>query len=181
MVTLLQDMVSEISAILDKVEEGQLERILTYIDKDTRIFLAGNGRSGLIARGFAIRLVQLGYTVYVTGETIVPQMKKGDLFIAITGSGETQCIVHETKRAVEQECNVVAITSKPLSSIASLANMVLIVPGAREEKPKTGTTHLWMMCCLFEHSLHITLDALCIMVARRDGCTEEEMHAYFKM
>jgi len=37
----------------------------------------GVGRSGLIGRAFAMRLMHLGFEVYVLGETITPAVEKG--------------------------------------------------------------------------------------------------------
>ena len=51
------------------------------IRKDRRIFVAGEGRSGFSAKGFAMRLMHLGYTVYVVGETITPALREGDLLV----------------------------------------------------------------------------------------------------
>ena len=44
-----------------------------------RVYVAGAGRSGLIARAFAMRLMHLGMEAYVVGETITPAMHTGDI------------------------------------------------------------------------------------------------------
>ena len=43
---------------------------------DATIFLAGSGRSGFVAKFFAMRLMHLGFHVYVFGETLVPPVGK---------------------------------------------------------------------------------------------------------
>jgi 6-phospho-3-hexuloisomerase len=46
-----------------------------------RIFVTGKGRSGLVGRAFAMRLVHLGYDARDLAEDTAPPVKKGDLFI----------------------------------------------------------------------------------------------------
>jgi len=46
-----------------------------------RVYIAGAGRSGIIARAFALRMLHLGYDVYVVGETITPALKPGDTLV----------------------------------------------------------------------------------------------------
>ena len=40
-----------------------------------------------------MRLMHLGFHVYVMGETITPSIGKGDLIIALSGSGTTKLVV----------------------------------------------------------------------------------------
>ncbi|MGA9080797.1 MAG: 6-phospho-3-hexuloisomerase, partial [Halobacteriota archaeon] len=51
---------SEVNAFVAEIIE-------THEDRH-RIFLLGEGRSGLVARSFAMRLMHLGFDVYVFGE-----------------------------------------------------------------------------------------------------------------
>ena len=46
-----------------------------------RIYVMGAGRSGLVAKGFAMRLMHLGFQSYVVGETITPALQKGDVIV----------------------------------------------------------------------------------------------------
>jgi 6-phospho-3-hexuloisomerase len=47
-----------------------------YQNKQGRILVMGAGRSGLVGRAFAMRLLHLGYNAYVLGETIVPAIRE---------------------------------------------------------------------------------------------------------
>ncbi|RJS82147.1 SIS domain-containing protein, partial [Candidatus Bathyarchaeota archaeon] len=53
-----------------KEVERLIELLLTA--KDKKIFIVGMGRSGFVARAFALRLMNLGFNVYFLGETITP-------------------------------------------------------------------------------------------------------------
>lgn len=88
MVEVLQDIMQEIEDVIGKVKEEDLQNVMAELDKSKRVFVAGEGRSGFSARGFAMRLMHIGYTVYFVGETITPAMKEGDVFIGVSGSGK---------------------------------------------------------------------------------------------
>lgn len=54
---------------------------------ESTIFLAGSGRSGFVAKFFAMRLMHLGFHAYVFGETLVPPVSDGDIILFISKSG----------------------------------------------------------------------------------------------
>ena len=54
-----------------------------------RVFVIGAGRSGLVAKAFAMRLMHLGLDIHVVGETITPALREGDILVVVSGSGET--------------------------------------------------------------------------------------------
>ena len=86
-----------------------------------RIFVYGAGRSGLVAKAFAIRLVHLGFQTFVIGETITAPVQEGDLVVIISGSGETIPAVMTAEIAHNLEAHVVSITAKKESEIAKFA------------------------------------------------------------
>ncbi|HDN82980.1 MAG TPA: 6-phospho-3-hexuloisomerase, partial [Candidatus Altiarchaeales archaeon] len=94
-----------------------------------RIFIMGAGRSGLVGRAFAMRLVQLGLSVYVIGESTTPGMTEKDLLIAISGSGQTNSVVNAAKIAKNIKSKVLAITSYPDSPLGKTADYVVRVRG----------------------------------------------------
>ena len=53
----------EIIEVIEKVDEEHLKGALKYFVKEKRIFVDGEGRSGFQAKGFAMRLMHLGYNV----------------------------------------------------------------------------------------------------------------------
>src|SRR4030042_2566915 len=75
--------------ILQIVSKEQVDRIIHSFFKANRIFVYGAGRSGLVSKAFAIRLVPLRIQTFVIGETIGAPVKKGDLVFIVSGSGET--------------------------------------------------------------------------------------------
>ncbi len=170
----LDSILSEIADVIHKVNDEELDQFVSCITKDKKIFVDGEGRSGLMAKGFAMRLMHLGYTVYAVGETITPAVSENDVFIAISGSGESTGVLADTKKAAEKRSKVLAVTSKVDSSLAKLAETVLIVPGTIKSDSKESRGSIQLLSSLFDQSLHVTLDAVCLMLSKRDEVSNDE-------
>jgi 6-phospho-3-hexuloisomerase len=146
---------SEIEAVLDRVEEPGVAVLL----EAPRIFVTGEGRSGFMARAFAMRLMHLGLDVYVIGETVTPPLHPGDLLVAISGSGTTETTVRHAERAT----HVLAVTSEADSPLARAATVVWHIPAATKYQ-RNGT--IQPLSSLFDQCTHIVLDVACLAVAR---------------
>lgn len=173
MVEVLQDIMQEIEDVIGKVKEEDLQNVMAELDKSKRVFVAGEGRSGFSARGFAMRLMHIGYTVYFVGETITPAMKEGDVFIGVSGSGKSASVVNDAKKAKDAGLTVIAVTSKPESPLAKEAKTVLVIPGTVKGDTGEARGSIQLLSSLFDQSLHITLDALCLLLSRRDHTANE--------
>ncbi|MCG4282690.1 6-phospho-3-hexuloisomerase [Lacticaseibacillus saniviri] len=169
---LIPDIIKEINEVMALVDEDQLDAAMPLLTKDKRIFVIGAGRSGFQAKGFAMRLMHIGYTDYVMGETITPSIQKGDTWVAISGSGTTKGIVADTEAAKKLGLNVIALTSAPESPLAKLADKVIIVPGAT--KTGAGVKSIQLLSTLFDQTVHITLDALTLKLAKRDDTSNAD-------
>ena len=99
MLEILKQIEEEIHGVLAKVKEDDIERFMAEIAPNRRIFVDGEGRSGFSAKGFAMRLMHLKYTVYFVGETITPAVEAGDVFIAVSGSGTSKNVVSDAEKA----------------------------------------------------------------------------------
>lgn len=129
-------MKSSINAILDNIRNAEeyldpevIDKFLNIIIESKNVFLIGAGRSGLVAKAFAMRLMHLGISSYVVGETISPAIYDDDCIIAISGSGETNTIVSAVKIAKSRGSKVLALTSYPDSTLASLSDCFILVKG----------------------------------------------------
>jgi 6-phospho-3-hexuloisomerase len=164
-----------IKGVLDKLDKKQVEEFMQMLIHSRTIFVAGAGRSGLVGKAFAIRLMHLGFNVYVVGETITPSVKPGDLLIAISGSGKTSATLTTVKTAKKLKTTVVTITSFKDSPIAKLSDCIVLV-GGREMKSMerdyisgqlTGLHEpLTPLGSLFELSTMIFLDAVITKLMR---------------
>jgi 6-phospho 3-hexuloisomerase len=89
-----------------------LEALLLAKSEERKILVVGAGRSGLVGKAFAMRLMHLGFNIYVMGETITPAFGVGDLVFVISGSGSTTLPLTVAKMAKSLGAKVLAVTSR---------------------------------------------------------------------
>ena len=119
---LMTSRLEEAARTMDQQSAG---RFLEVILSAKRIYLAGAGRSGLVARAFAQRLMHLGFESYVIGETITPAFGREDVLIAFSGSGETRSVVDACETAREIGGKICLVTSTPDSRIGRMADCIV--------------------------------------------------------
>ncbi|BBG24572.1 6-phospho-3-hexuloisomerase [Sulfuracidifex tepidarius] len=151
---------------------------------DRKVLVMGAGRSGLVGRAFAMRLLHLGYNAYVLGETIVPAIGDKDLVIAISGSGRTKLIYTAAEAAKEAKAKLIAITSYADSPLARVADVVVEIPGRTKyskgedyfTRQILGITEpLAPLGTLFEDTTQIFLDGIVADLMIRLKKTEEDL------
>ena len=171
---ILDQIVAEITGVIAKMDEGDIERAMPLIGKTGRVYATGEGRSGFQARSFAMRMMHIGYTRYMMGETICPSMHGGVGLPAIPGPGPPRRTVEDAEAAKKLGVKVIAVTSKPESPLAAAADAVIVVPG--RVKGEAGGS-IQLLSSLFDQSVHIALDALCLMLSRRDNVSDAAANA----
>ena len=162
----------KIKDILSKVSHDDVERFTDLFFTSNRIFVYGAGRSGIVAKAFAIRLVHLGFQTFVIGETITEPVQKGDLVIIVSGSGETIPAVMTAEITRDLGAKVVSITGKKKSEIARYADVTLFISAACNEIERKKYAPLGT---LFEASVWILLDGIIADLLDRKNETEENM------
>jgi 6-phospho-3-hexuloisomerase len=126
-------MASKIRSIAHSLSEEDVEAFLTQILHARRIYVMGAGRSGLVAKGFAMRLMHLGLQSYVVGETITPALQKGDLIIVFSGSGRTKTVADIAETGKEIGAHISLITSNADSRIGKIADCRVIIENQRDD------------------------------------------------
>ncbi|KMM36853.1 6-phospho-3-hexuloisomerase [Guptibacillus hwajinpoensis] len=169
----IRTVVHEIQQVLTEVNDDQARQLSFYIEDANRIFVTGEGRSGLMGKAFAMRLMHGGYDVYVTGETITPNIEKGDLLIAISGSGSTTSICYFAKRAKESGACVSAITTNKHSKLAEISDHFLIVPAATKKRLPEEPDTIQPLGNQFDQSLHLLLDAIIIYTVKQSKTADQ--------
>jgi len=123
------EVVRHVEDIVEGLNEKQINTMITAIQEADKVFMLGAGRSGLAAKAFAMRLVQLGLTAYVIGESVTPAMTDKDLLIAVSGSGETKSIVSAARVAKGVGSKVLAVTSYPRSRVGRVSDIKVVIKG----------------------------------------------------
>lgn len=182
----VNEIVKSVEEAMNSIAQDQIEKMLDLIvgAKDRRMLIIGVGRSGLIGRSFAMRLMHLGFNVYVMGETITPAVGKGDIIIAISGSGTTKLAVTAAEIAKEVGAVIVAITSYPESDLGKIADHVVEIRGRTKISEETDYflrqitglhEPLAPLGTIFEIACMVFLDCLIVELMHRLGKTEKEM------
>ena len=77
----ISNFISRALSVINLDEVLQFVKILENAHREgKKVLVVGVGRSGLVARAFAMRLMHLGFRSYVLGETITPSVGEGDVF-----------------------------------------------------------------------------------------------------
>ncbi len=171
----VREILGEVEGVLGRVPPDGLERLVESILGADRVYVAGGGRSGLMARALAMRLMHLGLTAYVVGETTTPAIQPGDLLLACSASGETHVTVVVSQVAREAGARVVAMTATPNSPMAQLANETIVIPAPSKRGTQWPTGSTQYGGALFEQSLLMLLDAVGSEIGRRLGMTPQEL------
>lgn len=163
--------IDKISNVLEATSDSYEQSLTEMLDKASRIFISGAGRSGLVAKFFAMRLMHAGYNVYIVGEIVTPSIQKGDLFIVITGSGETETMIAFCKRAQKQGASIVTVSTKKDSTIGNMSDLVIQVGNEASYAKVVGMP----MGTTFELSTLFFLEAIVSHIIHEKGIAEEVM------
>ena len=121
----MQQMAATITRTAGMLDQNQIAAFFQNMLAAQTVYVAGAGRSGLIAKAFGLRLIHLGYDAYVVGETITPAFHAGDTLVVFSGSGETHSISSICGTAKELGGTVCLITSSPDSKMSRVADCVV--------------------------------------------------------
>lgn len=170
----LSQIMKEVGDVLDSFDETLVSRMGRILDRHQgRVFVVGEGRSGLMGKAFAMRLMHLGAAVYVVGETITPSIQPDDLVVAISGSGTTSSVVEKVVKARQLKCFVIGLTTNPASMLAEGSDLVVHVAAATKHRQKDEAKSVQPLGSLFDQAVHLILDAVCLEVANRREETNE--------
>jgi 6-phospho-3-hexuloisomerase len=125
-------MASKVRAIANGIPDGEVEGFLKEILGARRVYVMGAGRSGLVARAFAMRLMHLGLTSYVVGETVTPALSPEDLLVVFSGSGETKTVADIAESVKEIGGRLCLITGKRDSRMGRIADCCVVIDSQLE-------------------------------------------------
>jgi len=187
---ILNDAVDEIldnvRKVSDSLDPENIQQMNNILKTSQNVFVMGLGRSGLVARAFAMRLMHLEISVYVVGETITPAITSEDCLLAISGSGETLSIISAAEMAQKRNAKIIAVTSYVNSTLGKMADLVVHIKGRTKiDSEKNYLTRqingkhqsLSPLGTLFEVTTLIFLDGIIAQLMVEMGKTEEDMKA----
>jgi 6-phospho-3-hexuloisomerase len=172
----LEEVVQELSKTVDLIPELEAEKLLNTILESKKIFVTGAGRSGLMGKSFAMRMMHMGLDAYVVGETVTANLDQGDLLIIGSGSGETNTLIPIAEKAKKLGGAVALITTSPESTLGKIADIVVRLPGAQKDRSKSNYHTLQPMGSLFEQTMLLFYDALILRFMEIKGLDSNKMY-----
>jgi 6-phospho-3-hexuloisomerase len=165
-------------AALAAVDPSQVDRLRQAIYGAQRVFIAGQGRTGLQMQAFAMRLAHMGLSVHVVGSVTAPAIQADDLLVIGSASGHTASLVSHAARAREAGASVALITANGGSGMAGQAICQVVIPAPTPKGENAGAPRSAQpLGSLFEGALGLLLDAVVVQLMDEMGIDEAQMFA----
>lgn len=163
----------KLTSVLSETDNSKSAELLKMVAEAGRTFIGGAGRSLLVSRFFAMRLVHAGYNVSMIGEVVTPAIKSGDLLVLVSGSGGTATLLPFVEKAKSVGAKLVVISMKKSSPMADVADLVIQI-GNDSSFPLTKGMPMGSQ---FELSTLVFLEAAIADLIFAKDLTEEGMRA----
>ena len=168
-----QLIINELNHSVKTLTDNDIVDLIQKIQQHKRIFVYGTGRSGLMLKAFAMRLMQLGLNSFVVGETTTPAVQKGDLLILASASGETESVNIMAKSALNQGIDLAIICACNTSTLAKLQTPnILLQSGTKFNKSQVSKQPLGS---LFEQMLLIIFDTVILFMSKKQKSSNNDM------
>ncbi|MBS6374313.1 MAG: SIS domain-containing protein [Erysipelotrichaceae bacterium] len=148
-------------------DKAALEDCRRICDHSPRLFIIAAGRSLLMMKAFAMRMMHLGYEVHILDEVTCPAITKQDVLIAASGSGTTAGILAKAKKAKALGAKLIVWTQSPASPMAELSDVCVSLQNHQSGQPGAS---------LFEQSLLLALDAFVAAIMEDKALPPDEVY-----
>ena len=177
MKSMVEQVLSDVESCLCRVSVESLGQASKLIEAAPRVFVSGAGRSGLCMRALGMRLMHLGKTVYVVGETTTPSIVATNLLILGSGSGRTPLLLTMAQEARSHDAKILLFTTDDNSPMAKLADHVVVIPAPsfRVTQRGQGPLSTQPLGTLFEQSLFLLCDSLILDLMQQTGVGVTQM------
>ncbi|UOE53495.1 6-phospho-3-hexuloisomerase [Cytobacillus oceanisediminis] len=172
----LAEIIKELNRSVDLISNDEAEKLVNGILESKKIFVAGAGRSGFMAKSFAMRMMHMGIDAYVIGETVTPNFEEDDILIIGSGSGETKSLISMVKKARNIGGTIAAVTIFPESTIGQLADITVKLPGSPKDQSEGDYKTIQPMGSLFEQTLLLLCDAIILRFMEKKGLDTTKMY-----
>lgn len=173
MVEIVTAQLAAIKLLIDRIGKAASENLVEMIVQASKIFVTGQGRSGLIAQCLATRLAQMGLNVYIPGHATCQKIGAGDLLIAISCRGTTTTTVEFARISRKAGAKIAAVTAFDKSTLAGLADHTVLIP-SNDEDVRTECKYIVgpNNNTLFEEAALLYADALVYILLEHKGISK---------
>lgn len=166
----------EVESAADQISQEQINKAAGLIAGHTgKIFCMGAGRSGLIARAMANRLLHLGKQVWVIGDITTPPVGQNDLIIAVSSSGRSSNLVSTLEKVVHLQARILLITAAADSPAARLSSSCIVLLGTSRLDQNLSASSVQPVGSLFEQLAWLCADAVILEARDKIGLSNSQM------
>jgi len=156
---------------IDGQATGELVELILAAEK---IFVNGQGRSGMVAQCLATRLAQMGLNVNVPGLSTCQRIGPNDLFLGISCSGTTATTVQFARISKQTGAKVAVLTASVDSSLAKNADLVILIDANAESIRKQCKCVIGPQNnTLFEEAALLYCDLLVCVLLEKKGLPKD--------
>jgi 6-phospho 3-hexuloisomerase len=167
----------ELSNTMKKIDTNQVNGLIEAISSSDKVFVYGAGRSMLMLRCLAMRLMHLGFESYVVGDTTTPAYGPKDLLILGSGSGETSSLINIAGKAKKIGGKIAVLTIKADSTLGKMGDYLVEIPAYTDKVSYADMEHpILPGGSLFEQSMLVLGDAMVLPLSERAGVPTD--HAF---
>lgn len=160
----------EISETVKQIDEESVCALIKKICNSKKIYVAGAGRSMLMLRAIAMRLMHVGFETYIVGDTTTPAFEKDDLIIIGSGSGETPGLINIAQKAKNIGGQIAVITTREDSTISKLSDIKIIIKAYTDKIEDTSQKKTILPGgTLFEETMLLLGDSIILPLAVKMG------------
>ena len=166
---------AEVTKALERIDASQVASFIEALLSAENVFFVGVGRVLLAMKAMAKRLSHLGIEIHCVGDLTEPAITERDLLIVASGSGESLIPVAIARKAKSFNAKIAHIGSNPASSLQPITDIFLRIPVKTKLDQPDELTSLQPMTTLFEQSLFLLGDMMCLVIAERSGLDKERL------
>lgn len=169
----VDEVIKELRRAGQHVSVEDFEHMIAVLNCHDRIFVYGTGRTGLILKTFAMRLMQIGKSSFVVGETTCPPVGQGDLLVLASASGQTPSVIVTAQSALGQGADLLVISGTADSDLARVQtpDLVIVSPSKYAESAES----IQPLGSLFEQMLLVVLDSTILKLVEEGIASNEAM------
>ena len=171
----LSDALAPVAKVLAKTKVAEVAAFEKTLLGARRVFVIGLGRTGLMARGFAMRLMHLGRRVYHVGDVITPAIRRGDLLVICSRTGRSPVLLHYVGIARKSGARVAVVTGERASPVARRADVILHLPSETPRPSKKGRAGEPPLGSIFEQALMLVFDQMVVHLMAVLGLTADDL------
>lgn len=167
-----ENIIDEIKRTTSSITADKADRIIQLILKSKRVFLSGEGRSGLMISGLANRLTQIGLDTHFSSEITAPAISKDDILIFNSASGTSSLLNSQAETAKKIGTSIITFTADENSPLAKKSDWVIKID-AQSKDSYQGS--IQPMGSLYEQYSLLLFDALILRMLNKDYINSHEL------